>query len=374
MDKIIQLDGMQQEFAYVDSIITAHTNMAIAKVNAEQLQMYWEIGGFVSRHLKDSSWGDHVVSELADYLKRQNAKRRGYSKRNIYNMVRFFDTYSEQSFEDLIQKLKLSEFVQAQTAQIAARQIVQLPTAQLGSMQLPSVLSLATFTAHVEILNRCKTYEQYIFYILYSAENHLNIQELRRCIVSQTYQGLMSREKMMSPALLKQYPGAEYMLKDQVLLDFLHLKADHTEPQLHTSLVENMKQFVLELGKGDFLYIDDEYSVMVGNKRKRIDLMFYHRSLRCLVAVELKVVDFESEFVSKMDMYLEALDRDYRKPDENPSMGMIICPSADRAEVEYSLNRTMSPTMVAEYRRLLVPREVATQSLAEYCEFLKKKF
>ena len=164
------------------------------------------------------------------------------------------------------------------------------------------------------------------------------------------------------------------MLKDRVLVDFLQLKPKHTEPQLHSSILENMKRFVLELGKSDFLYIDDEFTVKVGNKNKRIDLVFYHRSLQCLVAVELKSVDFESEFVSKMDMYLEALDRDHRKPNENPSMGIILCPSADRAEVEYSLNRSMSPTMVAEYHRLLVPRDVATRSLAEYCEYLKKEY
>lgn len=153
----------------------------------------------------------------------------------------------------------------------------------------------------------------------------------------------------------------------------LSYKGKRTEPQLHASLVKQMKQFVLELGK-DFLYIDDEYTVNVGGKRKRIDLVFYHRALQCLVAVELKAVDFESEFVSKMDMYLEALDRDYKRPNENPSVGIILCPSADKAEVEYSLCRSMSPTMVAEYKRVLIPREVMKKSLADYCEFLKKEY
>lgn len=373
-DVIVKIEDVQQEFAYVDSLIRAHTNTAIAKVNAEQLQMYWEIGGYISQHLKDSSWGDHVVSELADYLKRQNPNRRGYSKRNLYNMVRFYDVYSSSDYLQLVDNLKISGFVQSQTAQIEPVPIVQLPTAQLLTMKVPSVLCLTTFTNHVEILNRCKTNEEYVFYALYAAQHHLNVEELRRCIVSQTYDSIMSKEKMMNPALLKQYPGAEYMLKDRVLVDFLQLKQKHTEPQLHSSILENMKRFILELGKGDFLYIDDEFTVKVGNKNKRIDLVFYHRSLQCLVAVELKSVDFESEFVSKMDMYLEALDRDHRKPNENPSMGIILCPSADRAEVEYSLNRSMSPTMVAEYHRLLVPRDVATRSLAEYCEYLKKEY
>ncbi|MCR5568661.1 MAG: DUF1016 domain-containing protein [Paludibacteraceae bacterium] len=103
-------------------------------------------------------------------------------------------------------------------------------------------------------------------------------------------------------------------------------------------------------------------------------MLFYHRALQCLVAVELKSVDFEAEFASKLDLYLEALDRDYRRPNENPSMGIILCPSADKSEVEYTLNRSMSPTMVAEYQRLLIPKSVMRRSLAEYCEYLKKSF
>ena len=373
---------IEQEFAYVDSIITAHTNAAVAKVNAEALQTYWEVGEYISHHIKESAWGDKVVSELADYLKRQNPKRKGYGKRNLYNMVRFYETYSSYDYNNLTEQLQLSEFVQSQTAQIAPKEIVQAVSAQITqpsivqavSAQMPSLLLLTTFSSHIEILNRCSNNEERVFYILYAAHQHLNFRELRRCIVNQTYASVMSKEKMMSPAMLKQYPGAEYMLKDQVLLDFLHLKEKHTEPQLHASLLENMKRFILELGKGDFLYIDQEYTVQVGNKRKRIDLVFYHRSLQCLVAVELKAVDFEAEFVSKMDMYLEALDRDYKKPNENPSVGIILCPSADKAEVEYSINRTMSPTMVAEYRRILLPREVMKKSLAEYCEYLKGQY
>lgn len=226
----------------------------------------------------------------------------------------------------------------------------------------------------MEILHRCKSTEESVFYMLYAAHNHLNVVELRRSIANQTYESIMSKEKMMSPALLEQYPNAEHMLKDHVLLDFINIKQPTKEAQLQTSLLDNMKQFILELGKDDFLFIDKEYSINVGNKKKRIDLLFYHRTLQCLVAVELKVVDYEAEFSSKMDMYLEALDRDYKRPNENPSLGIILCPSADHAEVEYSINRSMSPTMVAEYRRVLVPREVATKSLSEYCEFLKTQY
>lgn len=384
--EISNISQLEQEFAYVDSLITAHTNAAIAKVNAEALQTYWEVGAYISERLKNAQWGDHVVSELADYLKRHNPKRRGYSKRNLYNMVMFYDNYSSSEFHKVTEQLKLSELVQSQTAQIVEHPFVQMTSAQnesLGIMQMssaqmyfteiPRILYLTTFSNHIEILNRCREDEERVFYMLYSAQHHLTYLELRRCIINQTFGDIMAKDKRMTPALREQYPNAEFMLKDRVLLDFLNLKEKHTEPQLHNKLVEQMKQFVLELGK-DFLYIDDEYTVNVGGKRKRIDLVFYHRTLQCLVAVELKAVDFESEFVSKMDMYLEALDRDYKRPNENPSVGIILCPSADKAEVEYSLCRSMSPTMVAEYKRVLIPREVIKKSLAEYCEFLKKEY
>jgi len=160
----------------------------------------------------------NVVSELADYLKRKNPKRRGYSKRNLYNMVRFYDVYSSPDFAILTEQLRLSEFVQMSTAQIAASQIVQLPTAQIGSTEivqmasaqfattpLPAVLCLTTFSNHSEIANRCSSDEERIFYILYSAHNHLKYEELRRCIVNQTYESVMSKEKMMSPTMVAEY-------------------------------------------------------------------------------------------------------------------------------------------------------------------------
>lgn len=364
---------IEQEFAYIDSLISSHTNSAITKVNAEALQTYWEIGQYISEKLKSSQWGANVVGELADYLKRQNPKRRGYSKRNLYNMVKFFDTYSTPNFSKIIGDLQLEEFVQSQTAQIATSSVVQLPTALLPRTQVPLILCLTTFTNHVEIVNRCDNFNERIFYTLYAAQHHLNTEELRRSIVNHTFESIMSKEKQVSPTMLAEYPDAQFMLKDKLFLDFIGLKPKHSEPQLHSALLEHMKQFILEIGK-DFLFMASEYPVMVGGKQKRIDLLFYHRALQCLVAVELKAVDFEAEFVSKLDLYLEALDRDYKRPNENPSVGIILCPSADKSEVEYTLSRSLSPTMVTEYHRLLIPVDVMQHSLAEYCEYLKKTF
>lgn len=368
-------DAFERQFAYVDSIIKRHRTSAIATVNMESLLTAWEVGQFISTQLKSSHWGSKVVSELADYLKRQNPKRRGFGKRHLYNMVKFYDTYSTDEFRHLGEHLKLDEFVQLPIAQIenndGQNEIVQLPIAQFenSSKSMPIVLTLNTFTNHIEILNRCATNEERVFYMLYAAHQRLKTEELRRCIVTQTHVALLGKEKMMSPKLRDSYPNIDFVLKDKAVVDFLNLPQKHNEHHLHKGLIEHMKEFILELGK-DFLFVDSEYAVQVGGSTKRIDLLFYHRALQCLVAIELKAVDFEPEFVGKMDMYLEALDRDVKRDNENPSIGIILCPSADRSMVEYTLSRSLSPTMVAEYRRKLIPQEVMQKSLDEYCSYL----
>jgi len=368
-------DAFERQFAYVDSIIKRHRTSAIATVNMESLLTAWEVGQFISAQLKSSHWGSKVVSELADYLKRQNPKRRGFGKRHLYNMVKFYDTYSTDEFRHLGEHLKLDEFVQLPIAQIenndGQNEIVQLPIAQFEnfSKSMPIVLTLNTFTNHIEILNRCATNEERVFYMLYAAHQRLKTEELRRCIVTQTHAALLGKEKMMSPSLRDNYPNIDFVLKDKAIVDFLNLPQKHNEHHLHKGLIEHMKEFILELGK-DFLFVDSEYAVQVGGSTKRIDLLFYHRALQCLVAIELKAVDFEPEFVGKMDMYLEALDRDVKRDNENPSIGIILCPSADRSMVEYTLSRSLSPTMVAEYRRKLIPQEVMQKSLDEYCSYL----
>lgn len=349
---------LEKQFEHVNSLIEQHRSSAIAKVNTEALQANWEVGQYISMQLKSSRWGTKVVSDLADYLKRQNPKRRGFGKRHLYNMVKFYETYSKGEFRNVAERLRLPEFVQS-------------PIAQFGEAMpvMPNVLTLVPFTSHLEIMNRCRTDEERIFYMLYAAHQRLKTEELRRCIVNQTYSLLMDKDKMLSPKMIAEYPNTEFMLKDRAFIDFLNLPTKHNEHHLHKGLLEHMKEFILELGK-DFLFVDSEYRVQVGGSTKRIDLLFYHRALQCLVAIELKAVDFQPEFVGKMDMYLEALDRDVKRENENPSIGIILCPSADRSMVEYTLNRSLSPTMVAEYQQKLIPQEVMKKSLEEYCSFL----
>ena len=369
---------LEKQFEFVNSLIERHRSSAVIAVNTEALQMNWEIGQYISAQLKSARWGTKVVSDLADYLKRQNPKRRGFGKRHLYNMVKFYDTYSTGSFTQIISSLQLPEIVQFPIAQLETTTkpddngFVQFPIAQMEEWikPMPRLLSIIPFTSHIEIMNRCRSDEERIFYMLYARHQGLKTEELRRCIVNQTFASLMDKEKMMSPKLVTEYPHSEFILKDKAVVDFLNLPKKHNEHRLHKGLLDHMKEFILELGK-DFLFIESEFGVQVGGSTKRIDLLFFHRALQCLVAIELKAVDFQPEFVGKMDMYLEALDRDVKRDNENPSIGIILCPSADKSMVEYTLSRSLSPTMIAEYQRKLIPQEVMKKSLEEYCAFLR---
>lgn len=158
------------------------------------------------------------------------------------------------------------------------------------------------------------------------------------------------------------------MLKDRVYLDFLNLPQKHRETQLHKGLLAHMKDFILELGKEDFVFMGDEYPLMVGTATFHVDLLFYHRPLQCMVAMELKAGTFQPKDLGQLEFYMEALDRDVKRANENPTIGILLCQTAEQTVVEYALSRSMSPTMVAEYRNRMIPREVLQKTLNEYIE------
>jgi predicted nuclease of restriction endonuclease-like (RecB) superfamily len=253
--------------------------------------------------------------------------------------------------------------------------IVQPKTAQIvqpKTGQMPKILELTSLTNHIEILCRCKNYEERMFYILYANKEHLQKRELQRCISNQTYSTLLSSKDNMSKGMLEAYPNAPVMFKDTLFVDFLDLPKKHSESKLKNSLIENMKQFILELGK-DFIFMDQEYNLMVGTSTYKADLLFFHRGLQALVAVELKKTKFHPRDLGQLEFYLEALDRDVKRSNENPSIGIILCPEADHVVVEYAMSRSMSPTMIAEYKRILIPQERMQQQLNEFCNLFLSK-
>ena len=378
--KVISID---QQFSEVVDIILQHKSRASKVVNDELLLSAWHVGGYVSAKLKSEEWGSKVVTQLSEFIRSQHPEIKGYSRRSIYNMVMFYDEYSSETFASTVAKYLNSEFVQSASAQIEETKylpqneevvIVQSVPAQFvqpTSGQMPKILELTTLTNHIEILCRCKSNEERMFYILYANKEHLASRELQRCISNQTYSTLLSSKDNMSKGLLETYPNAPVMFKDTLFVDFLNLPKKHSESKLKNSLIENMKQFILELGK-DFIFMDQEYNLTVGASTYKADLLFFHRGLQALVAVELKKTKFHPRDLGQLEFYLEALDRDVKRSNENPSIGIILCPEADSVVVEYAMSRSMSPTMIAEYKRILIPQERMQQQLNEYCNLFLK--
>lgn len=376
MDNKIITISLEQQFGEVLDIILQHQSRATAAVNEELLLTAWHVGGYVSAKLKSEEWGSKVVTQLSEYIRTQRPDVKGYSRRNIYNMVTFYDAYSSEAFLATIGKYLNSEFVQPRTAQIESSNhtqemavIVQPETAQIVQPsigQMPKVLGLTTLTNHTVILSQCKSNEERMFYILYANKEHLVKRELQRCIANQTYTELLGNKSNMSKGLLEAYPKAPVMFKDTLFVDFLNLPKKHSEAKLRNGLVEHMKQFILELGK-DFIFMDQEYRLNIGASTFKADLLFFHRGLQALVAVDLKKTKFHPRDLGQLEFYLEALDRDVKRSNENPSIGIILCPTADHVVVEYAMSRSMSPTMITEYKRILIPQERMQKQLNEFC-------
>jgi predicted nuclease of restriction endonuclease-like (RecB) superfamily len=377
-----------QEFQQVHGIISLRRSRALQAVNNENLRTAWEVGAFVSERLKNAAWGSKTVTQLSEYLRAQDPTLRGFSRRNIYNMVSFYETYSSTQFAEYQANLKLDEFVQplaaqiedVQTVRIESGQFVQSMTAQIQEAeivqpmvgQFPLFLNLTSLSSHFEILNACNTIEERIFYILYSHKERLNKRELQRCLKNNTFASLTGDKRHISKGLKGIYPQVVPMLKDTLFVDFLGLPQKHSEKRLKNSILDNMKEFILELGK-DFLFYDKEFPLKVGNSTFKIDLLFFHRGLQCLVAIELKTGKFKPDYMGQLEFYLEALDRDVRRSNENPSIGILLCQDADRNVVEYAMSRSLSSTMIAEYKRQLIPKEVLQRSLNDFCNFLNSK-
>lgn len=374
--------SIEQQFGEVINIILLHKGRASRAVNEELLLTAWHVGGYVSAKLKSEEWGSKVVSQLSEYIRSQRPDFKGFGRSSIYNMVLFYEEYSSKSFSATVAKYLSTEFVQPITGQIEASNqtqensitvqplAVQFVQPTIG--QMPKILELTSLTNHIEILCRCKSNEERLFYILYANKEHLVKRELQRCISNQTYAGLLDNKGNMSKGLLETYPNAPIMFKDTLFVDFLNLPKKHSESKLRNGIIEHMKQFILELGK-DFIFMDQEYRLNIGTSTFKADLLFFHRGLQALVAVELKKTKFHPRDLGQLEFYLEALDRDVKRSNENPSIGIILCPEADRVVVEYAMSRSMSPTMIAEYKRILIPQERMQEQLNEFCnQFLKK--
>ena len=364
------------DFETIYGMIATHRDRVVQQVNGETVMMVWEVGGFVSGKLKSSAWGSGVVRQLAEYIHSQDPTVRGWSYRTIYKMVQFYETYSSPAFVELIGKVK-PQLMPVEMAQIPDRQIVPIESAQIqttpivpiGLAQIPAVLFSTGWSNHQLIMNYCKTDEQRLFYILYAKRERLEYKELERAIKTDAMTAILGSRDVQSQMLQTQYPQAPLLFKDRVSLDMLGLPLSYKENKLRKTIIDHMKAFILELGK-DFLFIEEEHRLTVGGKTFKVDLLFYHRLLQCMVAIELKTSEFHPKDLGQLEFYLEALDQEERRSNENPSIGILLCKEANMEVVRFALNRSMSPTMVAQYKEQLQVGGVIQRSLVEFCRFL----
>ena len=384
----------RNDFEAVYGIIATHRNRVVRGINNESMMMVWEVGGFVSHKLKSSDWGDGVVRMLADYIHTRNPKAKGWSYRTLYKMVQLYDSYSSAGFYEVVNRYGMQNYLSAYTdrvvndedaqivpielAQSRSDEIVPFKMAQMQPFeivpielaQFPSVLFATGWSNHQLIMSQCKTNEQRLFYILYAGREHLEYKELQRALKTDVMSSLLGSKDVQSEMMRKQYPESGVLFKDTVYLDMFGLPERYKETKLRKSIVDHMKDFILELGK-DFLFIDEEHRVTVGSKTFKVDLLFYHRLLQCMVAIELKTTEFHPKDLGQLEFYLEALDQEERRSNENPSIGILLCKEADMEVVRFALNRSMSPTMVALYKEQLQVGGVIQQSLVEFCRFIR---
>lgn len=320
----------ENDFERLIEIIENAKQRAMKAVNTELIDMYWQIGMYISEKTSSEKWGKSVVQEFSVYLQNRYPTASGFSAQNIWRMKQFYETYRNSE--------KLSPLV---------REI--------------------TWSNNLLIMAGCKTDEAKEFYLRLCIANNYGKRELERQIDSMLYERTrLSTAKHKD--LIAQTPAVG-SLRDSYVLEFLAVPKDYKERDLRKSIIANLKQFILEFGR-DFTFVGEEYKVQVGSTDFYIDLLFYNRALSCLVAIELKVGKFKPEHLGQLNFYLEALDRDIKKDNENPSVGLILCASKDDTVVEYALSRSLSPTMVADYTLNLPDKKLLTDKLREIGELI----
>jgi predicted nuclease of restriction endonuclease-like (RecB) superfamily len=237
-----------------------------------------------------------------------------------------------------------------------------------GNSKHIKLLRQLSWTHNLIILSRCKNQEEREFYLLHTATEKWSKRALTRQIDAMQFERSQIEAKL-SPVVRELYPDVNEVFKDSYVLEFLGLPEVHSETELQKALIHNMKHFILELGT-DFIFVGEEYKLQVGNQDFYIDLLFFHRGLAALVAFELKIGRFSPEHLGQLSFYLEAIDRDVKKPHENPSIGVLLCRDKDEEVVEYALSRNLSPSLIAQYTLQLPDKKVLQAKLHQYVSTL----
>jgi predicted nuclease of restriction endonuclease-like (RecB) superfamily len=316
------------EFQEILTIIKTGRSRAFQVANLALIETYWAVGGYLSRKVAESGWGKGVIRELADWLLVNALEARGYSASNLWRMMQLYDTYA-------------------------------------GNERLAPLVRELSWSKNLLILGQCKTLEEKEFYLLSSARANWSKRELQNQIERSSFERTMLADLKLAPPVRELHQDVAGTFKDTYLLDFLNLPEPHLEADLQAELLHNLRKFLLELGDG-FAFVGEKVRIQVGNRDFELDLLFYHRDLQCLVAFELKTGQFEPAHLGQLSFYLEALDRDRKRPHENPSIGVLLCRRKDDEVVEYALSRNLSPALVAEYETKMIPRQILREKLHEW--------
>ena len=317
----------QADFEEIATLITAARLRAVQSVNTTLIDLYWQLGQTISRKIEQAQWGDGVVVQLAEHLAQTQPGLRGFTRSNLFRMRKFYETYCDDT-------------------------------------KVAPLVRLLPWSHNLIILNQSQRPEEREFYLQQAIREKWGKRELERQFKAALFERTVLRPVKVSPLVSQMQPDALSVFKDSYLVEFLGLPEGHLEANLHQGLLQQLKQFLVELGR-DFCFVGSEYPLQVGGRDFALDLLFFHRGLNCLVAIELKVGRFEPEYLGKLGFYLEALDRDVKKPHEQAAIGVLLCASKDEEVVEYALSRSLSPALIAAYQTQLPDKALLQAKLHE---------
>ena len=298
---------------------------AAVAVNTRLLEFYWELGADIVAKQANTNWGDGLIPQLSKDLSREFPGMSGFSRTNLMYIRKWYLFYTRP--HTIVQQ--------------AVGQLTKQPVARLTSLP---------WGHNIAIISKCTTAEEALFYVDRTIEHGWSRSVLVHQIKSGLYRRCGKAVSNFAATLPKpQSDLAEQTLKDPYVFDFLGLTGDYKERELEIALVDHVSSFLLELGAG-FAYLGRQVPLSVGSREFFLDLLFYHTKLHCHVVVELKASDFEPEHAGKLNFYLKAVDAQLRGPQDNPTVGLLICKSKDKLVVEYALSDIRKPIGVSEYR------------------------
>lgn len=355
------------------SRISQSRYIAARLVNREQLMLYYYIGKLLNDKITEQNWGDKVLSQIADDLKEQIPSLRGFSASNLKKMRQFYTAYEHTSIGSLLtiqlqipdrQEDIIGSLLTIQLQSSEAEENWPIVTTKGDNALLSNFLSI-TFTHHITLLNKCKALEERIFYIKRAAEAYWSISVLEHHIQENLFKQIGKlRHNFDATIEASDSNVAAELFKDQYLLGFLQLKDDDNESKIENSIVSNITEFILKMGKG-FAFIGNQFRLDVDGHEFSIDLLFYNRILRRLVAFEIKKDRFKPEYTGQLHFYLNVLDDKIKLQDELPSIGIILCKEKHDSIVQFSIRNMNTPMGVATFMNSSEPPAEIQQVLPD---------